>query len=68
MALPRQHRLKGHRCFDLLYQKGRRIHGPFLLLRLVEARPELLPREQRQHSASPWRCGIVVSSKVSKRA
>ncbi|MFM7676845.1 MAG: ribonuclease P protein component [Synechococcus sp.] len=68
MALPRQHRLKGHRCFDLLYQKGRRIHGPFLLLRLVEARTELLPLPQRQHPPSPWRCGIVVSSKVSKRA
>ncbi|MEB3263261.1 MAG: ribonuclease P protein component [Synechococcus sp.] len=68
MALPRQHRLKGHRCFDLLYQKGRRIHGPFLLLRLVEARSELLPLPQRQHPTSPWRCGIVVSSKVSKRA
>ncbi|MCT0225793.1 ribonuclease P protein component [Synechococcus sp. CS-1328] len=68
MALPCQHRLKGHRAFDLLYQKGRKIHGPFLLLRLIEARPELLPLPQRLQPASAWRCGIVVSSKVSKRA
>ena len=68
MALPQQHRLKGHRAFDLLYQKGRKFHGPFLLLRLIEARPELLPPPQRLAPASAWRCGVVVSSKVSKRA
>ncbi|MEA5422211.1 MULTISPECIES: ribonuclease P protein component [unclassified Synechococcus] len=68
MALPYQHRLKGHRAFDLLYQKGRKFHGPFLLLRLIEARPELLPPPQRLAPPSAWRCGVVVSSKVSKRA
>jgi len=44
------------------------MHGPFLLLRWMDARPELLPPAQRSHTASPWRLGVVVSSKVHKRA
>jgi ribonuclease P protein component len=68
VALPQPHRLKGQRCFDWLYRKGRALHGPFLLLRWTEARPELLPPVQRGHAASPWRLGVVVSSKVHKRA
>lgn len=68
MALPQRHRLKGPRVFDSLYRKGRQLHGPFLMLRWQPARPELLPPTQRQHAASPWRCGVVISTKVHKRA
>jgi ribonuclease P protein component len=68
LALPQRHRLKGQRVFDRIYQKGRRFHGPFLVLRLLEAQPPLLPTEQRACPPSPWRCGVVVSSKVHKRA
>jgi ribonuclease P protein component len=68
MALPRAHRLKGQRCFDCLYRQGRALHGPFLLLRWIEARSELLPPAQRCRAASPWRLGVVVSSKVHRRA
>lgn len=68
MALPQAHRLKGQRCFDCLYRKGRAVHGPFLMLRWMDARPELLPPTQRGHGPSPWRLGVVVSSKVHKRA
>ena len=68
MALPQRHRLKGQRVFDRVYQKGRRIHGPFLVLRILEALPTLLPAAQRTCPASPWRCGVVVSSKVHKRS
>jgi ribonuclease P protein component len=68
VALPQPHRLKGQRCFDCLYRQGRAVHGPFLLLRWIEARPELLPPAQHCRAASPWRLGVVVSSKVHKRA
>jgi ribonuclease P protein component len=68
MALPQRHRLKGRRVFDSLYRRGRASHGPFLLLRWMPAQAGLLPPEQRRHSASSWRCGVVVSSKVHKRA
>ncbi|MFM7314620.1 MAG: ribonuclease P protein component [Cyanobium sp.] len=68
MALPPEHRLRGHRAFERLYRRGRRYQGEWLMLRLMHAEPALLSREERQHGASPWRCGIVVSSKVHKRA
>lgn len=51
-----------------MYQKGRRFHGPFLVLRILEAQPQLLPSQQRGCPPSAWRCGVVVSSKVHKRA
>ena len=51
-----------------MYQKGRRFHGPFLVLRILEAQPQLLPAQQQTCPPSPWRCGVVVSSKVHKRA
>jgi ribonuclease P protein component len=68
MALPQRHRLKGQRLFNSLYRKGRASHGPFLVLRWLPAKADLLPPEQRHHPPSPWRCGVVVSSKVDKRA
>ncbi len=68
MALPQRHRLKGQRIFDRLYQKGRKHHGPAMVLRCLDAVPSLLPAEQASHAPSPWRCGVVVSSKVHKRA
>ena len=68
MALPQRHRLKGQRVFDQLYRRGRASHGPFLMLRWLPADPQLLPPDQRRRSPSPWRCGVVVSSKVHKRA
>lgn len=68
MALPQRHRLKGQRVFDCIYQKGRKHHGPFLVLRQLEARSNLLPPSQRLAPVSPWRCGVVISSKVHKRS
>jgi len=68
MVLPQRHRLKGHLIFNSLYRKGRSLHGPFLVLRRLKAQQELLPAEQRGHAQSPWRCGVVISSKVHKRA
>ncbi len=68
MALPLRHRLKGQRVFDCIYRKGRKYHGPFLLLRLLSAQANLLPSSQRSAPLSPWRCGVVISSKVHKRS
>lgn len=68
MALPQRHRLKGQRIFNCLHRRGRASHGPFLVLRWLVADPALLPPSQRDHAPSPWRCGVVVSSKVHKRA
>ena len=68
MVLPLRHRLKGQRVFDCIYRKGRKHHGPFLVLRLLNAQANLLPPGQRSAPLSPWRCGVVISSKVHKRS
>ncbi|MEB3331373.1 MAG: ribonuclease P protein component [Synechococcaceae cyanobacterium] len=68
MALPARHRLRGLRVFERIYRRGRRFDTPLLQLRVLIAVPALLPPDQIGHPASPWRCAVVVSSKVSKRA
>lgn len=68
MALPQRHRLRGRRVFDRIYRTGRRLHGTHLVLRVLAADPSLLPPDSRSHSPSGWRCGVVVSGKVSRLA
>jgi ribonuclease P protein component len=68
MALPPQHRLRGHRVFDRLYRQGRRIHGELMVLRVLPADLSLLPPPADRPPAGRWRLGVVVSAKVHKRA
>lgn len=68
MALPGQHRIKGQRAFDFLYQHGRRHHGGWMVVRIADARPALLKASAQPDSAGSWRCAVVISNKVSKRA
>jgi ribonuclease P protein component len=39
-----------------------------MVLRLIAADAALLPPADRDRSSSPWRFGVVVSGKVSRRA
>ena len=68
MSLPQQHRLRGLKVFDRIYRQGQRFHGRWLTLRVMVADSALLPPRDRPHPTSPWRCAVVVSTKVSKRA
>jgi len=68
MALPQRHRLRGVRVFERLHRRGRRLHGTNLVLRVLPACVELLSPLDRAAAPSPWRCGVVVSGKVSRRA
>lgn len=68
MALPQRHRLRGQRVFDALYKRGRAVHGEAMVLRWMPARAELIPAGSDPDRSSPWRCGVVVSTKVHKRA
>ena len=68
MVLSREHRLRGRFVFDRLYQKGQRHHGSLMVLRCLQAQPELLKPDPRDHSLNSCRLAVVVSSKVSKRS
>lgn len=54
--------------FERLHRRGRRLHGNALVLRVLPACAELLPPLDRTAAPSPWRCGVVVSGKVSRRS
>jgi ribonuclease P protein component len=68
VALPKRHRLRGHRAIDQLHRLGRRHHSPHLLLRVLSANHSLLPPPDQRAQPSPWRCALVISAKVNKRA
>ena len=65
--LPQRHRLRGRGVFDYLYQRGQRFQQGLLQLRVAEAAPKLL-REPPVELEGELRFGVVISSKVSKRA
>ena len=67
MVLPQRHRLRGRGVFDYLYQRGQRFQQGLLQLRVAEAAPQLL-REPPLGLEGELRFGVVISSKVSKRA
>ena len=68
MALPQRHRLRGRRVFERLHRRARRLHGTSLVLRVLPASADLLSPPDRAAAPSPWRCGVVVSGKVSRRS
>ena len=73
MVLPAPMRLRGHRCFDWLHRKGRRLHGSHMVLRIVDAKPQYLrpdvaAAELRAPQSQRCRCAVVISGKVSKRS
>ena len=74
MVLPASMRLRGHRCFDHLHRRGKRFHGTLMVLRKAPAHHSLLkhPANPMGSSVQPGpetcRVGVVISSKVSKRA
>ena len=68
MALPPSMRLRGHRCFNRLHRIGRRHHGAWMVLRVMNEESRLLRPELRQQAPSSCRCALVISNKVSKRA
>jgi ribonuclease P protein component len=67
VVLPQQHRLRGRGVFEYLYQRGQRFQQGLLQLRVAEAAPQLL-REPPGDLERELRFGVVISSKVSKRA
>jgi ribonuclease P protein component len=68
VALPQKHRLRGRRVFDRIYRNADRFHGRWLTLRVMPEDRALLTSRDRCQPPSAWRCAVIVSSKVSKRA
>jgi len=76
LALPQCHRLKGQRIFDALYRRGQSLHGSAMVLRWMPPDATLVtgpgpgcdPLPAGAGGPSPWRCGVVISNKVHKRA
>ena len=61
-------RLRGHRCFNRLHRSGRRHHGTWMVLRVMQEDTRLLRAELRNLPSRCCRCALVISGKVSKRA
>ncbi len=70
MVLPKQMRLKGHRCFDFIYKEGSRFHSPLMTLRVANANTKLQFKGiKRQIKIKPSiKCAISISNKVSKKS
>lgn len=66
MALPKAHRLRRRRDFEVVYQRGLRRHGKHLTLRAM--RPAVHLSTKSMQPLPPTLLGISVSTKVSKRA
>ena len=61
-------RLRGHRCFNRLHRSGRRHHGAWMVLRVMQEDTQLLRAELRKQPSRSCRCALVISGKVSKRS
>ena len=59
-------RLRGHRCFNRLHRQGRRHHGSYMVLRVVDENQTLLRPELQRIPSVSCRCALVISCKVSK--
>ncbi len=68
MVLPQSMRLKGHRCFELLHRYGTRYHSTSMMLRVVKAKPSLLPQPCRTIDTQTCRFAVAISNKVTKKA
>ena len=68
MVLPKQMRLKGHRCFDFIYKEGARFYSSSMVLRVTKANTKLLSKGIKSHVNSSIKCAISISNKVSKKS
>ena len=68
MALPASMRLRGQRCFNRLHRSAKRLHGQWMVFRVVQEDRPLLRPQLRTMTLQRCRCAVVISSKVSKRA
>ena len=68
MVLPKNMRLKGHKCFDFIYKKGSRFYSSSMVLRVTKANKKLRSKGISFHSKPSIKCAISISNKVSKKS
>ena len=68
MVLPKHMRLKGHRCFDLIYKEGVRFQSPSMILRVTKGNKKLQSKATTSSISSGIKCAVSVSNKVSKKS
>ena len=68
MVLPRSIRLKGYKCFDLLYREGARYYGSSMTLRVTKPNPILFKTKKNFTYINSLKGAVSISHKVSKKA
>tara|TARA_B100000700_G_C14270921_1_gene501463 strand:- start:136 stop:522 length:387 start_codon:yes stop_codon:yes gene_type:complete len=68
MVLPKHMRLKGHRCFDFIYQEGLKFYSSSMVLRVAKVNKEPLTKRINSNIRPSIKCAISISNKVSKKS
>ena len=68
MVLPKQMRLKGHRCFDYIYREGFRFYSPSMVLRVANANTKSQVKGITNNVRPCIKCAVSISNKVSKKS
>ena len=68
MVLPKNMRLKGHRCFDFIYKEGIRFHSSSMVLRITQANTKLQGKGINSAIRPCIKCAVSISNKVSKKS
>ena len=68
MVLPKHMRIKGHRCFDIIYREGSRFYSHSMVLRVTNANTKLQVKGINSNIRPSIKCAISISNKVSKKS
>ena len=68
MVLPKQMRLKGHRCFDFIYKEGVRFYSSSMVLRVTNSNTKPQVKGISSNIRPTIKCAISISNKVSKKS
>jgi len=68
MVLPKEMRLRGHKCFDYIHKHGNRYKGSSMVLKVSTAKEHLINPSPKKIKAYYLKCAISISNKVSKKA
>ncbi len=68
MVLPKEMRLKGHKCFDYIHKYGNRYKGRSMILKVTHPNTNLINTSLNNSYGYSLKCAVSISNKVSKKA